>query len=333
MLLVVLAAGCGRIGFDDSTAVPGGEPFASCETLASTCGPAGASPCCESPAVPGGTFLRSYDGTPELGNSANPATVSTFRLDKYEVTVGRFRAFLVAGMGTQRNPPVPGSGARTLNGQPNQGGWDPAGNAYLPLVSLALITQLECDPNLQTWTDEPGANENRPINCVTWYEAMAFCIWDGGFLPTEAEWNYAASGGDEQRVYPWSSPPSSQAIDDSTYASYYVDTTKQCMGDGMMGCTRADLVPVGSKPAGDGAWGHADLGGNVSEWVLDGYAGTYITPCTDCANLAPSGQRVVRGGSFRDGGLLMRAGSRAPEAPIPMLARLLTLGIRCARTP
>ncbi len=48
-----------------------------------------------------------------------------------------------------------------------------------------------------------GSNENQPINCVTWYEAFAFCISDGGYLPTAAEWNYAAAGGSDQRAYPF----------------------------------------------------------------------------------------------------------------------------------
>jgi len=188
--LLVAAVGCGGGGGDD------GLPPASCQALASTCGPTASAPCCESPEIPGGQFFRSYDGSPEFSNSAYPATLSAFRLDKYEVTVGRFREFVNAEMGTQQHPPEPGAGARTLNELPDQGGWDPAWNTNLPLVTLSLISSLKCDPTFQTWEDAPGSSENRPINCVTWYEAMAFCIWDGGFLPTEAEWNYAASGGD-----------------------------------------------------------------------------------------------------------------------------------------
>ena len=62
---------------------------------------------------------------------------------------------------------------------------------------VALEASLACDEKFKTWTDVPGDNEARPINCITWWEALAFCIWDGGFLPSAAEWNYAAAGGSD----------------------------------------------------------------------------------------------------------------------------------------
>jgi formylglycine-generating enzyme required for sulfatase activity len=172
---------------------------------------------------------------------------------------------------------------------------------------------LKCSPTDQTWADTAGANESRPLNCLDWYTAFAFCAWDGGRLPTEAEWNYAAAGGSEQRYYPWSSPPTSTAIDDS-YAVYSGDSTQN----------------VGSKsPKGDGKWGHADLAGNVWEWMRDGYD-EYQVECYNCADLrGDSSYRVVRGGNLHLVASYLRSAFRLDYSPE---YHSLLIGARCART-
>jgi formylglycine-generating enzyme required for sulfatase activity len=268
-------------------------------------------------------YYRSYDvaGDDRSGGKDYPAMVSTFCLDKYEITVGRFRAFVKAGMGAQSNPPVTGVGAHASI---ERSGWDANWNAMLPQSTDALVAAVKCNLTFQVWTDEPGANENRPMNCITWYEAMAFCAWDGGYLPTEAEWNYAATGGDQQRAYPWSSPAASLAVDGS-YASY--NDGIDCVGDGMSGCTLTDLVPVGMKPKGNGRWGQSDLAGNVYEWTLD-WDTEYVTPCTDCAALTTPPYRIRRGGDFGDPTRYLRAGDRNGDDP---KTRAGYIGARCGR--
>jgi formylglycine-generating enzyme required for sulfatase activity len=318
-VLVTLAA-CtfeGRssvIGDDDLVdAGPSVSPFPSCVDLAATCGPSASDDCCSTATpIPGGTFYRSYDVASDgmFPNMAYPATVSAFHLDKYEVTVGRFRAFLETGRGTQANAPIAGAGAHAkITGS----GWDASWNSSLVADTAALRAGVKCDATYQTWTDAAGANENLPINCVTWYEAFAFCAWDGGFPPTEAEWNFAAAGGDEQRAYPWSSPAGAVTIDHS-YANFDVAS----------GVNR-----VGSEsPKGDGKWGHADLGGNVDEWVLDWFA-PYEDPCDDCANLADVGNRVVHGSDWANSQETLRTARR--NETIPVGNRDPKLGVRCAR--
>jgi sulfatase modifying factor 1 len=250
-----------------------------------------------------------------------PASVSDFRLDKYEVSVERFRAFVDARMGNQLSPPTPGSGAHTkIPGS----GWETSWNGELAPTLMALRENLACDSTYGTWTPSAAANERRPINCVSWFEAMAFCIWDGGYLPTEAEWNYAAAGGDQQRPYPWSAETEPL---DGQYASY--GNGVDCVGDNLPGCMLTDLAPVGSKLAGAGRWGQLDLAGNVAEWNLDWMA-DYITPWIDQANLTPDVRRVFRGGCFNNGRDQIRTPLRDNNAPSN---RNFNFGFRCARAP
>ena len=283
----------------------------SCKGLAPTCGPSENDDCCKSLLVPGGTFARSYDGVDFL-DPKYPATVSNFYLDKYEVTVGRFRAFVNAGMGTQTNPPKEGAGAHPrIPGS----GWSSTWNAKLPADTAALKAAQKCHASYQTWTDTAGLNESKPVNCLDWYTAFAFCAWDGGRLPTEAEWNYAAAGGNEQRYYPWSKPPTSTTIDDS-YAVYCGGTCK--------------MLSVGSKsPKGDGKWGQSDLGGNAWEWTLDWDPVQYPVPCRDCAVVTAGRYRAFRSGSNDDIAATLRSSVRHVYYPEYRGVN----GARCARTP
>jgi formylglycine-generating enzyme required for sulfatase activity len=243
--------------------------------------------------------------------------VSGYRLDTYAVTVGRFRPFVGAYSSGWR--PTAGQGANPHNTQ--DPGWTSSWNSNLP---SDLVTVLKCSADYQTWTDTPAANENKPIVCASWYEAFAFCIWDGGRLPTDAEYNFAEAGGTEQRFYPWSNPPSDTTIDGS-YASY------DCMGDGSAvgACSVSDLMVVGSKPKGNGRWGHADLAGNVLQWARD-WNGDYVKPCNDCILLTTTDSwRLLRGGSSNYGASYQTASFRF--GLFPGYERTGDLGVRCVR--
>jgi sulfatase modifying factor 1 len=317
----------------------------------SDCAPDGGS-CCAGSILPEGNLLRSYDGiTPGYTNPSFLATVGSLWLDKYEITVGRYRRFVNAVVGGWQ--PAAGSGKHShLNAGlglqvagvqgANEAGWDTSWNATLSTTADAWNTALACDPVAQTWTSTAGANEDLPANCMTWYEAYAFCIWDGGFLPSEAEWNYAASGGAEQRVYPWSVPATSATIDCS-HANYYgaMMGTDSCVSpdidatDDFTGMTNA----VGSEsPEGDGKWGQSDLAGNVFEWNLDWYA-PYVVPCSNCASLTDASMddasttaatRVIRGGAFDNQATFLLASVRKSYGPA---SRTSSVGARCARAP
>ncbi|HEY4181686.1 MAG TPA: formylglycine-generating enzyme family protein [Kofleriaceae bacterium] len=323
--VVAVALGAsGRISFDAPASLGGGGPDgnagARCASVAPTCGPQHDQSCCASAAVPGGSFFRSYDigSDNAFSDMSWPATVSGFTLDTYEVTVARFRAFVDSGAGTQQQPPAVGAGAGYAAGT----GWRADLDAGLPANTAALRAQIDCPNGM--WEPTPGAFDVRPMDCVTWPVAFAFCIWDGGRLPTEAEWNYAAVGGDEQRKWPWSTSPNVQIT--PTDASYVVNG--DCTGDGLPGCSDEDFAIPGSFPDGNGRWGHADMVGNVWEWVYDRFD-PYDVPCDDCAPVGTlSDFREFHGGGAGNTEDIERAAYRN-QSPTDYV--FYDIGLRCAR--
>ncbi|HEX2860960.1 MAG TPA: SUMF1/EgtB/PvdO family nonheme iron enzyme [Lacunisphaera sp.] len=297
--------------------------------------------CCKAVDLPGGTLLQGHgtEGCAIEGCQGNACPVglvcgadelpehsvvlSAFKLDTFEVTVSRFRQFMAAYARGFR--PAAGSGANpNLAGSGWLSGWDDSAGAAINLpptgqtstvTESAFALRLACDPAHATWTDQPSSFESSAINCVNWYEAFAFCIWDGGRLPTESEWEYAATGGDN-RQFPWGS-----SLPDWTRANYRDS-------DG------APFLAVGSKPAGAGQWAHQDLAGGMSEWTLDYYdPAWYSNPAASVpnpANLNAGGGRVLRGGSWQDGPDYLLAAYRSFGSAEPSV-RYSYSGFRCAR--
>lgn len=292
----------------------------------SDCGNGGES-CCTTLAVAGGTYDRTYAPGGDGAAGSDPATVSTFRLDKYEVTVGRFRQF-VSAWNAGWSPPA-GSGKHVhLNAGQGladsaspgsfESGWKVTDDGAVTPTASAL----QCASQF-AWTVSRGANERLPIDCVNWYEAYAFCIWDGGFLPSEAEWEYAAAGGDAQNEYPWGNTPPGTANTYAIYGCYYPN------GSGNCGAA-LPIAPVGTPTSGAGRWGQLDLAGNVWEWALD-WDSAYVDPCVDCAFLAGGSAKRYRGGSAYD--VPARLVPTYRNGDPPTTKRDPSLGFRCARTP
>lgn len=164
------------------------------------------------------------------------------------------------------------------------------------------------------------ATEDHPVVCVNWGEATAFCEWAGGRLPTEAEWEYAAAGPDGL-TYPWGDEFGA-GITNYCDAGCQESHADPAYADGY-----ERTAPAGSSPD-DVSWvGALDLGGNVSEWVMD-WLGEYTPdPVSDPVGPVEGVQRVIRGGSWKSPAVYTRTPLRAAAEPH---TRLDFLGFRCA---
>jgi len=173
-----------------------------------------------------------------------------------------------------------------------------------------------------TYPDKP----DYPVNLVDWPMSKYYCEQYGKSLPTEAQWEWAATGGDG-RTWPWGEEePSCE----------HADFTKAILisPGGDSGCHGGGPSAVGTHRKGDRIWPSGaihDLGGNVWEWVLDSYIPYSGKDEVDPLHDKPAiGTRVVRGGGWnRSGRGIMAAfrGGAISSYKVP------GLGFRCVRNP
>lgn len=246
-------------------------------------------------ALKGGTFTMGSNDGREDEKPPHQVTLSDFSIGKYEVTNEEYAAFLNA------------------KGNQVEGGetWINIGGSF----SNEKCRILE---NGKVFSVESGY-EKHPVIYVSWYGARAYCNWlkeetgQNYRLPTEAEWEYAARGGNRPKNYIYSGSDNPDEVGWYYYNSANKTKTHQ----------------VGTKRANE--LGIFDMSGNVYEWCSDWYDEKYYANSQNSTNpqgAANGDYRVVRGGSWLNNFINLRVAYRDGAAPD---GRDFSLGFRCLR--
>ncbi len=214
--------------------------------------------------VKGGTFQMGNANGEEYEKPLHSVTLSDFYIGKYEVTNAQYAQFLNA-KGTTKGK---------YNGED---------------VTWIYLEQIE---QVNGVYRAKVTKEDYPVIKVTWYGANAYAKWVGGRLPTEAEWEYAARGGNKSNNYKYSG---SNNIDD---VAWYGANSQNWVND--MSCGQG-THKVGTKQPNE--LGIYDMTGNVFEWCNDWHEMDYYSNSPtknpkggDSEKLA----RVYRGGTWLD---------------------------------
>ncbi|MCL1475222.1 ergothioneine biosynthesis protein EgtB [Argonema antarcticum A004/B2] len=248
--------------------------------------------------IPAGEFVMGNDSIDALDNErpAHRVYLDTYWIDRYPVTCGDYRKFMQAG------------------GYQNPEWW-----------SLAGWEWLQANPITQPlyWLED-SAWDNHPVCGVSWYEADAYTRFVGKRLPTEAEWEKAASWDAAAGVfctYPWGEE------EPNTHLCNYNYVQKQQTNSQIQNRTTA----VNAYPAAKSAYGLEDALGNVWEWTaswFDGYEGFEYYPYRGYSQVYFDGQhRVLKGGSWATRPWALRCSFRNWYHPG---VRQILAGFRCA---
>lgn len=194
----------------------------------------------------------------------------------------------------------------------------------------ACVDAEQCEParTWGMWINYPKL-EDHPVNKVHWDHAKTYCEWRGQSLPTEAQWEWAATGGDGRKWAWGNETPTCEHADFTSGHLRGPSSDDGCHGGG--------TSPVGTLTKGDKIWPDGrihDLSGNVWEWCLDNYRPWHKLRTkeeTDPLYLVnPKSAHIVRGGGWNRSGKGIRThfrGSAVVTYQVP------GLGFRCVRNP